>query len=266
MFTPIDIILLVSLAILGVALIVLTVKKRSRPLILFLSIVAVALSVFQIMRELERQQATVYNPVVDRALGHSLAEYFLPSAQENSENDPSIVVISYAADGETASDQRSRTRIESFLDKLGERGLPEPQLVSPASVLNDSASGASEDVADDVLWESGITDEVLRHVWENHPDADVVISMEALNHASLANSGAKELKPEESRFYVLHLMEYWNWTDAVETGFIDGLVTYRKDADWSVKEGSDERIFKSRFVFLTPENISEKKEQLPMAW
>lgn len=259
-----DIFVIVLLALLGLAIIVLAyrfkkekdpAKKPSPTVILGLSVIAVGLSVFQILREVERSAPFVYDPLVDEALGRSLTEYFLPQ----SDGGLKVVIISRGHDGEEAFTRSAQVRLDAFLASLRGHGIEDPVVVSPIAHL-DTGSGA-ELYYMDVGLEMGINPDVLRQVWEEHANADVVVSMEGL--PSHGMDGLLALKPENSQLYVLDLYQMWNWMPYVENGALDGVVTYRPDPDWSLQEGSDSEIFISRFVFINPENYANHRHVLP---
>ncbi len=261
-----DIIVLALLGVLGISIVWMAVRlkkeedparKPSPAMILVLSIVAVGLSVFQIMREVDRNAPYVYDPMVDEVLGRSLVEYFSAGDGEGVK----WVIISHGMDGDQSYSRSARVRLDAFIDALRARGYQNPVVVSPLAVVRAAGVSPDDDYFMGMGVEMGIDQRVLKHVWETHPDAAVVVSMEGLPHQGLA--ALEELKPENSRLYALDLYQHWNWMPHVRDGFLDGVIAYRTDSDWTLNEGPDEVIFASRFIYVDPENYAASKDLLP---
>ena len=77
------------------------------------------------------------------------------------------------------------------------------------------------DMLDDM---GGVDAQVLRHVVENYPDVNVIVSMEGLPEINLDRVIALR---EDKQFFVVDMHAVVNWVPYLRNRFIDATITYR---------------------------------------
>ncbi len=227
-------------------------RDTSPALLLTLSALGILLSVSLVAMEIQQRAPYRYDPAVDQALGRALAELFVTADTQAGD----VVILSWGipVDEDIPVNRTARTRVESFIETLVERGDPKPLVVSPAELLRGAEQLKYNDPSFfmEGFWfiDDGLPHWVLSAMWEKYPDARIFISLEGVPRNRLAE--LKVAKPVNSRFYALDLFGYGYETIALADSPIDGVVIHQIEDILPSGQVTQAIGLSDNFLFLQP--------------
>lgn len=235
--------LTILLVILGVALVVVFLNRQKDEEKARLGIIGLtaAIVVLSLVRLIGigggGASQSIYDVTTDGAIGEVLADRIAQVAQGKR-----VVIV---ADANTTN-PFAAARLEAFQRRLPTHGKELVGIESPwpPSLLSPGENFPSE----------GLDARALKAAIDNHPDAEVLVSLAGFPMHNFDNV-ARQLEPVE--LYIFDEYSASDWQDSMTRGIVDGMVLQALNSDWSDISGSGEDLFERRYIFVTRENLSE---------